>query len=392
MNTLRIIKDALVSPVNEDVTISKDHVHTEGYVTNFMLSTLHDIISFHCDLIEKAEDEILLTTSYWENKSLSAHMLCKSLKKLVKAKPHIRIRLVIDNGTVENIFAKHYTREVNVLNLGHNANVKTKSVHVPLLGTMHAKFMLVDRRTAILSSNNVQDRPNVELAISMMGDVCKGFFDIFRRLWKDDVDLNDVDSPKSVNLSSSCPSSPSSPSSTFPMIFTNRKSHGGVTSDIRSPQNCAWWTMMSCANSDIFITTPTFNASHAIEAVYLACKRGIKVTLVLTKNFNDKKEALPFQGGTNNYAVNRLRDRLRRVKCEGNLHVRWYVGRNERRPKKGVHSHVKFISIDHNILMFGNGNMDTQSWYHSMEVNIIVPSSYLCRELEYIMTKYSQPF
>jgi len=384
---LKMIKNSLTTSIEKDSTILPELVTTTGKVCSHILSTLHNVIRFHCDIIEKAETEVLFTTSYWEGKSLSAYMLSRSFQKLLKKKPNVKIRIVVDNGTIENLFAKGNTRLIKVSKLvtyddggtyeSDIMNIRSKSVHVPLFGTMHAKFMLVDRKIGVVSSNNVQDRPNVELAVSMEGKVCDGIFDIFRRLWKDDDDLNVANAP-TTNASLATD-----------IIFANRRCFGGFSLDIDSPQNCAWWTLMSCANNDIFITTPTFNAGHAMEAVYLACRRGIRVTMVLTKNFNDKKEAMPFQGGTNNHSVKRLKKRLQKVDCGNNLLVRWYVGKNEKRPKRGVHSHVKFLSIDHSILMFGNGNMDTQSWYHSMEVNIIIPSSDLCKELEGTMMKYS---
>lgn len=35
--------------------------------------------------------------------------------------------------------------------------------HRPLLGTFHQKALVVDRKVALLNSNNIQDRPNVEV-------------------------------------------------------------------------------------------------------------------------------------------------------------------------------------------------------------------------------------
>lgn len=41
---------------------------------------------------------------------------------------------------------------------------------------------------------------------------------------------------------------------------------------------------------------------------------------------------------------------------------------------------VKFCAIDDQVVIAGNGNQDTQSWYHSQECNVMVDSPQLCAE------------
>ena len=38
------------------------------------------------------------------------------------------------------------------------------------------------------------------------------------------------------------------------------------------------------------------------------------------------------------------------------------------------------MSVDDEIAIFGNGNQDTQSWFHSQEINVLVDSPQLVRE------------
>lgn len=384
-----ILQNVLQDVIDKDTTIDKNLAYTTGVVCDHLIGSLHDVIRFHCRLIENATKEILLTTSYWEGSSMSAFMIFCSLKSVLSRRPHVKVRIVVDNGKAKNlrynvrwIRKMDYKKELGLV-LDPTWNVLAKSVHIPLLGTMHAKFLVVDSETVIISSNNVQDRPNVELAVSLKGNVCQSFVDIFRRIWNlgnfDDHGDGDGDGE---HRSSMVPGGSE-------MILVNRRAYGRLDRDVNTPQNCAWWTIMSLAKNYITICTPTFNAKHAIQAVYNACKRNITTTLILTKNFNDKKEAMPFQGGTNNNVVKALRKRLRKVGKETMLVVRWYVGKNERRPRIGVHSHVKFLIVDDEIVIFGNGNMDTQSWYHSMEVNIALESSELCKKMIDVMMSQS---
>jgi hypothetical protein len=39
-----------------------------------------------------------------------------------------------------------------------------------------------------------------------------------------------------------------------------------------------------------------------------------------------------------------------------------------------VESTVKFMSIDDSVGIQGNGNQDTQSWFHSQEINVMIDS------------------
>lgn len=45
-----------------------------------------------------------------------------------------------------------------------NLSLQVVNFHRPLVGTFHQKAMVVDRRIAVLNSNNIQDRPNLEVS------------------------------------------------------------------------------------------------------------------------------------------------------------------------------------------------------------------------------------
>ncbi|KAN0105527.1 hypothetical protein V8E52_010932 [Russula decolorans] len=146
------------------------------------------------------------------------------------------------------------------------------------------------------------------------------------------------------------------------------------------PQDVAWLSAMRYAKRSVFIQTPTFNASPIIAATLNACRRGVQVTLYLDLGFNDQGEMIPFQGGTNEEVVHRMYTALN---SEGNgaekhLKVFWYTSTDQNRPLdaaiKKRNCHVKFMSVDDQIAILGSGNHDTQSWFHSQEVNVMVDS------------------
>ncbi|GAA6034084.1 hypothetical protein JCM8097_000685 [Rhodosporidiobolus ruineniae] len=171
----------------------------------------------------------------------------------------------------------------------------------------------------------------------------------------------------------------------FPMALVNRRPHGSPGhNDLRCPQDAAWLAALRYAEKNVFIQTPTLNARPLVRGIIEACstggpkKTGIQVTLFLGLGFNDKGESIPFQGGTNEQVVFRLFAALRPIKKEDNLHVYWYTGKDQIRPLNAIHKsrncHIKFLAVDNQCAVVGNGNMDSQSFWHSQEANVLVDS------------------
>jgi hypothetical protein len=54
---------------------------------------------------------------------------------------------------------------------------------------------------------------------------------------------------------------------------------------------------------------------------------------------------------------------------------------------------VKLMIVDEHVGIQGNGNQDTQSWFHSMEVNIMIDSYEICRDwLDQLKRNQSKSF
>ncbi|CAO1625474.1 unnamed protein product [Sympodiomycopsis kandeliae] len=172
-----------------------------------------------------------------------------------------------------------------------------------------------------------------------------------------------------------------------PMALMNRRPHGTPGhSDIRNPQDAAWLAGFRYAKKHIFIQSPTLNASPIKAAVLAAVRRHVRVELWLDLGFNDKSESMPFQGGTNEQVVRKLYRQLRRegLGDEKYLEVYWYTGKDMTRPLNAVRKqrncHVKYCSIDNQVAILGSGNQDTQSWFHSQEINICIDSKQIVQE------------
>ncbi|KAI0295123.1 hypothetical protein B0F90DRAFT_1638400 [Multifurca ochricompacta] len=194
-----------------------------------------------------------------------------------------------------------------------------------------------------------------------------------------------------------CPHILHEPHKPVPIAMVNRCPTGtpGHYYVRQFPQDVAWLSAVRYAQKSVFIQTPTFNASPIVSGTLDACRRGVQVTLYLDLGFNDQGEMIPFQGGTNEEVVHRMYTTLN---SEGNgaekhLEVFWYTAKDQTKPLNaamrkrncmvrtvsltGMLLAVKFMSVDNQIAILGSGNQDTQSWFHSQEVNIMVDSAEL---------------
>ncbi|KAL3489397.1 hypothetical protein BJX62DRAFT_252694 [Aspergillus germanicus] len=174
------------------------------------------------------------------------------------------------------------------------------------------------------------------------------------------------------------------PHEPFPMALVNREPYGSPdhTRTI-VPQNAAFLAAIKHAEHSIFIQTPNMNAEPLIEPLLEAVRRGIRVTCYLSLGYNDAGELLPFQNGTNEMISNRLYDSLETDKERSLLRIYNYVAKDQTRP---IHNkfkkrscHIKLMIIDEKVAIQGNGNLDTQSYYHSQEVNLLLDSPLICR-------------
>lgn len=88
------------------------------------------------------------------------------------------------------------------------------------------------------------------------------------------------------------------------------------------------------------------------------------------------------QGGTNEMIAHKLFTTLSPA-AKKRLHWFWYIGKDQTKPivakKKKRSCHVKLMIVDEHVGIQGNGNQDTQSWFHSQEINVMIDSPSICR-------------
>ncbi|KAI2618780.1 IQ calmodulin-binding motif protein [Hypoxylon sp. NC1633] len=169
----------------------------------------------------------------------------------------------------------------------------------------------------------------------------------------------------------------------FPMAMVCRAPYGTPNhSSVTNPQNAAWLSALRNARRTVFIQTPTLNAEPLLPAIVAACERGVHVYCYVCLGYNDSGEMLPMQGGHNEAIASQLSQTLS-PSAKPRLHWHWYVGKDQAAPlaasSKRRSCHVKLLIADESVGVVGNGNQDTQSWFHSQEINVMVDSPAVCR-------------
>ncbi len=183
--------------------VSPPLLATTGILPLSIFSTGPDIIGGqYYDSIIAAKREVIIMTNYWQNgknvdtiadalRELDARETKRKEKGLSKAAPElgykIPVKIMWDRGprTLADLFRLRkpvppgmwkengLPEEKEVPNL----TIEILNYHRPLMGTFHVKLLLVDRLVALINSNNIQDRPNLEACVRLEGDIVNSIYD-----------------------------------------------------------------------------------------------------------------------------------------------------------------------------------------------------------------------
>ncbi|KAF9694204.1 hypothetical protein EKO04_007904 [Ascochyta lentis] len=476
--------------------VSPSLMGSNGVLPVTVVAPVPDICRHMANLIVRAEKEVFLATNFWIA-SGAASIITDAIKELSRRVGERGIRVVVkimyDRGNIKQVIDNHqmmsaqqYTAKAVQLPAPEeipNIDLEVQNYHRPMLGTFHSKFMVVDRRMAIVQSNNIQDNDNLEMMTHLEGDIVNSIYDTALIAWARALDppLPSLGSPatnehvvmfhypsfrslfdeqgnfrvhhdsfsksdpenenssfplpdrekrshdpnigaevermqavlspgdgetrvnavtRHLNLATKLdrkgtapdcsvedemiPIFPHKPHTPFAMALVNRRPWGALNHEcVNVPQNEAWLAAIRNARQKIFIQTPNLNAAPLLPALREAACRGIEVTYYVCMGYNDAGELLPFQGGNNEMVANETYRGLNEEQKK-NLRIHYYVAKDQVYPIhnkfKARSCHIKLMIVDEHVGIQGNGNQDTQSWFHSMEVNIMIDSHQVCQD------------
>ena len=165
-----------------------------------------------------------------------------------------------------------------------------------------------------------------------------------------------------------------------------------------NPQNAAFLSMFRYAKSHINIVSPSLNSIDIMNAMLGAMKRGININFLLNRNYENMPALFLREKGTNQMAAEWMAKHRKKLVDKfgedriGQFNLKWFVNRggftsgrkHGGKVKKGTmkqwnHNHTKFMVADNQVAIIGSGNMDSQSWFHSGETNIVVDDHEVAR-------------
>lgn len=178
--------------------VSPSLIGTSGVVPLSIVSIIADIMRHYADVIANAQHEVFIATNYWEN-SHSSRLVSDALRALSKRgieeqrsdEDKIVVKVIYDRGTASQLVNNHAPvpparwESVGLPRPEELKGIRMEVVnyHRPPLGTFHAKYLVVDRKVACINSNNVQDRPNVEMCLHLEGPIVDSFYDVALFSW-----------------------------------------------------------------------------------------------------------------------------------------------------------------------------------------------------------------
>ncbi|OBT81150.1 hypothetical protein VE02_10057 [Pseudogymnoascus sp. 03VT05] len=160
---LKIYHDAL-GPVDQDIAsamVSPSLMGSCGVVPLTIISVVPDIMRHMSNMIVRAEKEVYLATNYWQN-SVASSYITNAMKEL---------------STRAGKRGERIPEEIP------NIDLQVMNYHRPMLGTYHCKYMVVDRKYAVLQSNNIQDNDNIEMMIQLEGPIVDSLYDMALISW-----------------------------------------------------------------------------------------------------------------------------------------------------------------------------------------------------------------
>ena len=385
------------SPVSEEWLLSRDNLFAEIYIDG------PQIFNGIKDVISQAQHEVDIVFYVWDENSQATALIGEGLRDAIEnrsAGNKLLVRMMLSD------FEPGFNRVINKLyNSVKKWNLDKSKVTFQLathphgaFGALHDKTIVVDGYRLVVTGANPEkvhdDKPDKwhDSGYYFIGSVGRSALASVDEAWNYHGRHWDC-RPRSFGFDcvDSYHPQPSRPwlqyvysGGNIPMIAVGRKADGSITNATNNPQDVAWLTALDNATSHVHVETPNINDDGFRAAVIRAATRDVEVRLITSLGFNRKAVNLPFQGGDNQEVAGELLGIMRDAypAFADKLKICWYSRDGLEIMVGKPNSHVKYMSVDGDIAIVGSGNMDTQSWNHSREFNVVVDSRAAVQTME----------
>ena len=176
--------------------VSPSLMGSNGVIPVTVIAPVPVICRHMADLIVRAEKEVFLATNFWIA-SGAASIITDALRELSRRAGErgekVVVKIMYDRGNIKQVIDNHqmmtkeqYTADAVKLPSPEEVPhlvMEVQNFHRPMLGTFHSKFMVVDRRMAVVQSNNIQDNDNLEMMTHLEGNIVNSVYDTALIAW-----------------------------------------------------------------------------------------------------------------------------------------------------------------------------------------------------------------
>jgi phosphatidylserine/phosphatidylglycerophosphate/cardiolipin synthase-like enzyme len=365
-------------------------------------------------LIENAQSSVEICTYTFQHDSDPARCIGAALRRAMlrrqsdRTLPVLNVRILADHVPV--LFGPVGAGRTSLQKFVQHCALNPTYVRLQIathshngLNALHCKYFIIDSAELVITGDNLYAHSNFTPAswndagfeISGSGVSSQVRLD-FKRLWNKSTPCSDnwtrleidVGPTSNNNNNSTMPiaSSAANSSNSFPILVLSRIESNSMlnwqNSMLRNSHNQAFLAVIYHALHSLDIMSPNINSLPFQLALIHALKRGIKVRMLISGCNCGKFTAqnFPFQGGDSKQAMHSLYTRYPEIMQaylqSEQLEFKWFAldGVTVNMPRMEGRNHSKLLLADNAISIVGSGNMDSQSWRHSAELNLLLDS------------------
>jgi phosphatidylserine/phosphatidylglycerophosphate/cardiolipin synthase-like enzyme len=294
--------------------------------------------------------------------------------------------------------------------------MQVKSIFLLPFSVMHPKFIIVDRKIAVLPSCNVSWEDWFEGCVTLTGPVVSCFVNFWREFWAQQEDRDEL-----VNISrdpsheevsarphQQQPQQGQLPLHTpldlnnIPTIFLPSPHHRNP--DFRfpwqdhsapppTPLNTFFLRSLLSAEREVYIQTPNLTAAPVLTAILSTLRRGIDIHIITSEKLMIL-EQLVTAGTTTSRCIAKLISRYQNLSSVppsdletgraklGTLRIGYFIPMGGNRDREPQQSHLKCTIVDQELVIVGSGNLDRASWYTSQELGVAFFDGVFARRLK----------
>jgi len=352
--------------------------------------------------LKTAEHEILFVTCFWARSKCLSQLgetlieLSQQSSSRPNGTPKLRVRLCLSSRSLfQKLFhtssssGYSYPPSTWVSKLGlpppealSGLDLEIKSLFFLPFSVMHPKFIIIDRKRALMPSCNLSYESWLEGCISLTGRIVSKLVKFWDETWGGEsmpalghhIEEHAQTTTEMLTTSHTITLLPS-PHHRSPRF----RPFGSIPHPPVTPLNAYLENVIATAKTEIKILTPNLTSKPVMLWLLAALARGVHVTIITNRRMMVLEQLLT-AGTLTEICVWTFKRRYRNLVDAqvtdledgrgtkiGKLSIGYFIPSS-----LYAKSHLKCTIVDGEIVVLGSGNMDRASWYTSQELGVAV--------------------